>query len=74
MPILATDLDVLRETYPKFKFSIFKITLKTLQTEFEFLIQKLHRKSLYNISRKGRFTHEETNKIGFVFFDFSTIF
>jgi hypothetical protein len=26
------------------------------------------------LCRKGRFLHQETNKIGFAFYDFSTIF
>jgi hypothetical protein len=47
---------------------IFQTTLKTLQTEFEFLIQKLHRKTLYMLSGKDRFLPQEPNKIGFAFF------
>jgi hypothetical protein len=46
---------------------IFQTTLKTLQTEFEFLIQKLQRKTLDKFSRKYRFLHQEPNKIGFAF-------
>jgi hypothetical protein len=53
---------------------IFQTTLKTLQTEFEYLIQKLHRNTLYMLSRKDMFLQQEPNKIGFAFFYFSTIF
>jgi hypothetical protein len=56
------------------RLCIFQTTLKTLQTEFEFLIQKLHRKTLYMFPRKDRFLYQEPNKIGFAFFWFSTIF
>jgi hypothetical protein len=41
--------------------------IKKLRTEFEFLIQKLHRKTLYMLSRKGWFLHQEPNNIGFAF-------
>jgi hypothetical protein len=40
---------------------------KIYQTEFEFLFQKLHRKALYMLSRKGKFLHQEPNKIRFAF-------
>jgi hypothetical protein len=57
---------------------IYETTPKTHQTEFESLIQKLHRKTLYMLSRKGRFLHQEPNKIGFeflcFFYDFLQIF
>jgi hypothetical protein len=57
---------------------IFQTTLKTLQTEFEFLIQKLYRKTLSMFSRKDRFLHHEPKKIGvcifLIFIRFLTIF
>jgi hypothetical protein len=53
---------------------IFQTTLKTHQTEFEFFIQKLYRKTLYIFSRKDRFLHQEPNKLDLHFSDFSTIF
>jgi hypothetical protein len=43
---------------------------KTHQTEFQLLIHKLQRKTLYMFSRNDRFLLQEPNKIGFAFFWF----
>jgi hypothetical protein len=71
MPTLVTNLNMpIRVSYPNSTpyHEYILIITKTLQTEFEFLFQNLHRKTLYMLSRKGSFLHQEPNKIRFAFF------
>jgi hypothetical protein len=52
---------------------IFKTTPKTHQTDFEFLIQKLHRKPYTCFLEKVGFFTRNPTKLDLHFYDFSTI-
>jgi hypothetical protein len=53
---------------------IFQTTLKTLQTEFEFFIQKLHRKPYACFLEEIGFFTRNPTKLDLHFYGFSTIF